>query len=956
MQEAANINVLAELEHCGIKYEYKSDDEVVVKCPFHDDSSPSCNINVEKRVFICHVPGCKGNDGGDFIDYLAGYFKAPRAALVVELSKRYDLGIVKTVDSGYVEECHNRLWAAFPLLFELRKRGVTDEDIRKHRLGEHEGRITIPVKNEQGLFVNVRRYLPGAPGSQKMKNLRGRGRERIFPADQMQYEEIWLDGGEIKAIVAGRQLNEHGVGAVCLTSGENQILLEHVPKFVGKTVYVVGDIDKAGKAAQLMRARQLHGIAAEVFLVHLPLDIDKYPKGDTNDFVGQEGGQLFPLLALAEEYKPQQAAVLDDSVPEEVALSAASNATYAGRRVKVNATVSLLDVAPYVVPRVVRSRCDKSQAECAFCPLYPTPNDRHEIHPESSAILEYISTNKKSLREATMNGLGVPRTCAIVEFETLEHYNAEDARVVPQLSISSRSAERIEQPAVCIGNGLELNESYDFIGRMYPHPQTQQSTLLLSSYTPTRDALTSYEVRDLEKLEYFRPSEWTVEGIQTRLDALYSDIETNVTRIWQRRDLHLVVDLVYHSPLLMTFDGRREKGWAEALILGDSGQGKSEVTCGHRGDGGLMAHYGLGEKVECKNATVAGLLGGLQPGPKGRFYVSWGFIPTHDKRLVILEELKGASTEVIAKLTDMRSSGIAEIPKIEKRRTSARCRIIANSNPRVDGRTMSTYNFGIDAIRELIGGLEDIRRFDIFHIVSAQDVDAAVINQLNSSRPTVAHTHTSELCRSLVLWAWTRDEHQVTFDQDVCRLVMEKATQLCEEFSDAIPILDRGSARLKIARLASSLACRTFSSSDDHTGVIVRACHVEYVCQFLQRTYSSQTFGYKAFSEAQKVTTTLLDPTAIIKQMNDLPFPRDFVKQVLHTNTIDLNDLADWTGWDRSGASALMSFLVRKHAFVRGNRNSYFKTPLFIGLLKDLLQNGHLRDRPEFMPEKKEQF
>lgn len=955
MQEAANINVLAELEHCGIKYEYKSDDEVVVKCPFHDDSSPSCNVNVKDKVFCCHVAGCEGNKGGDFIDFLAGVFKAPRAAIVLELSKRYDLGVVKTVESSYVEECHARLSRAFPLLSELRKRGVTNKMIRRRRLGEHEGRVTIPVKNEQDLFVNVRKYLPGAPGKDKMKNLRGRGKPRIYPIDQMSYEEIWLDGGEIKAVVAEDQLNPHGVGAVCITSGETQIPLELIPKFVGKTVYVAGDIDKAGKAAQQMRARQLHGVATEVYLVHIPLDIDKYPKGDTNDFVGQEDGQLYPLLELAEEYTPSQAAILEDTIPEDVALSDASNASNAGRRIRVKATISLLDIAPYVVPKVIRSRCDKSQNECALCPLYPTPNDKHEIPPESSAILEFISCKKNQLREATMNGLGVPRTCQVVEFEPLEYYNAEDARVTPQLAITNRSSERIEQPAICIGSGLELNESYMMTGRMYPNPHTQQSTLLISNYEATRDALTSYEVKDLEKLEMFRPREWSVEAIQERLDNVYADFESNVTRIWQRRDLHTVVDMIYHTPLLMNFDGRREKGWGEALILGDSGQGKSEVTCGHRGDGGLMAHYGLGEKVECKNATVAGLLGGLQQSGK-RFFVSWGFIPTHDKRLVIMEELKGASTEVIGKLTDMRSSGIAEIPKIEKRRTSARTRLIMNSNPRVDGRSMSTYNFGVDAIRELIGGLEDIRRFDICHIISKQDVDPSVINQLTESRPIVEHTHTSELCRSLVLWAWTRECEQVVFEPGVTGLVMKRATELCEEFTDAIPILDRGSARLKIARLAAAMACRTFSSTDDHTGVRVRDCHVEFVCRFLQRTYSSQTFGYKAFSEADKLTTTLLDPNAIVKQMNDLPHPRDFVKHMLNTNSIDVNDLADWTGWDRSGTSALLSFLVRKHALVRGNRNSYFKTPLMIGLLKDLLQNGHLQSRPDFIAEKKEEF
>ena len=72
----------------------------------------------------------------------------------------------------------------------------------------------------------------------------------------------------------------------------------------------------------------------------------------------------------------------------------------------------------------------------------------------------------------------------------------------------------------------------------------------------------------------------------------------------------------------------------------------------------LMDHYKLGARHECKNATSAGLLGGLQQ-LGSRWFVSWGIIPMHDKRLVVLEEIKGTPIEVLAKLTDMRSSGIA---------------------------------------------------------------------------------------------------------------------------------------------------------------------------------------------------------------------------------------------------------------------------------------------------------
>ena len=495
------------------------------------------------------------------------------------------------------------------------------------------------------------------------------------------------------------------------------------------------------------------------------------------------------------------------------------------------------------------------------------------------------------------------------------------------------------QPAICIGEGLELNESYQLTGRVYPHPKTQQSTLLISKYEPAVDALSTYKCENLEELKAFQPDEWTVGGIRKKLNNVYEDFEANVTRIYQRRALHLAVDLAYHSPLFLSFDGRSVKGWVEVLILGDSSQGKSETAIN------LMNHYGLGVKVECKNASVAGLLGGCQQFGN-RWFISWGIMPTHDKRLVIWEELKGASTEVIAKMTDMRSSGVAEIPKIERRRTHARTRIIALSNPR-SNQQLSTYNFGVEAIHELVGGLEDVRRFDYCVLLSSNDIDAKVLNTLLSNRPQTEHIFTAESCRSLILWAWTREGGQVEIP---AQPVLEAATKLCDMFTEVIPLIDKGSMRFKLARLAASLAARTFSCSEDMQSIVVRPCHIQFIAELFEKTYSSDVFGYADFTEAVKITETLIDPEIIKSQLEATPHPTDLAKSLLHTNKIDLIDLQDWCGWERTEAQQLLSLLVRKHALLRHNRY-YRKTATFIHLLKDMLSNNKLVDRPDHVKE-----
>jgi hypothetical protein len=156
--------------------------------------------------------------------------------------------------------------------------------------------------------------------------------------------------------------------------------------------------------------------------------------------------------------------------------------------------------------------------------------------------------------------------------------------------------------------------------------------------------------------------------------------------------------------------------------------------------------------------------------------------------------------------------------------------------------------------------------------------------------------------------------------------------------------------RYKIARLAAALAARTFSTGDNLEVLAVRRCHVDYIVRFLERIYGSPTFGYKDFTEAIRMTQQLVDEKVIRKQVNETPFPRDFARQLLHTDKIDMQDICDWCAWDRVEAQVMLSFLVRKHALMRSGR-SYRKTAPFIELLKDLLEGDGLIDRPDFIPE-----
>lgn len=936
-----HINVLSELERYALEYRFSGEDEVLCCCPFHGDTNPSCSVNVQSGAFKCHAAGC--GKGGDFLSLLSRVVGKTRALIFADLSQRYEFDAPSLIDAALVEKYHSQIWAAPPLIKELEIRGVTVDMIRKYRLGEHRGRITIPVPNQHGYYVNIRKYAPGAPGDEKMRNVRGHGRPRLYPHDQLRYSKLVLTGGEVKALACIPELNANNIGAISATCGEGNWDPAFNDLLRGKEkVWVAYDIDKEGRDAAQLVCGSLYGDVRWVGDLIVPLDIDEFPHGDISDYVGQKRGSVMALLPTVHEWVPSLKQE-EELEPVECKLQAAYSAEMSEKRVRLQAVVSAIADSTYLIPSKAKVKCDKNYELCAACPVFLMKLESICVKPESPAVLDMVSAPKSAIRKALMLAGRIPSGCPSADFEVEEYMAAEEVRLSSRLEVTDRSADKSMLPAICVKQGLDSNECYEFVGKMLPHPRDQSATLLCSHYDAVGDALSSYKPSGTDHLQFFQPKEWTPESVRARLHDVYADYEANVTGIYQRRRLHLMMDLVYHSPLFFTFDSRLIRGYMELLVVGDSSQGKSDTSAG------LMRHYQLGEKVECKNATVAGLLGGLAQ-LNGRWFVSWGIIPTHDKRLVVLEELKGASREVISKLTDMRSSGVAEIPKIEKRKAKARTRIIANSNPRND-RPMSSHNFGIDAMMELVGAPEDLRRFDAAIAINSSEVSASEIGKLRSQRENVKHTHTHELGRELVLWAWTRTAPQVKFDRGAESLIVGYSTKMCEQFVEDVPLVDRGSMRYKLARVAAAAAARTFSTENGED-LVVRECHAHFAYELLQSTYDSPAVGYSEYSKAVRATRSMNDPDVIEKAVRTLPHAREFVEHILNANKFDAQDVQDWCGIDRADAGIIMSLLVRKKAALRIGR-LYVKTPPFIELLKKL-STQELPDMPSFL--EKEEF
>lgn len=426
--------------------------------------------------------------------------------------------------------------------------------------------------------------------------------------------------------------------------------------------------------------------------------------------------------------------------------------------------------------------------------------------------------------------------------------------------------------------------------------------------------------------------------VKTKFDEIHKDLESNVTKIYMRGDLLTAYDLVAHSVLQFYFRGDLvRKGLVEALAIGDTRCGKSETV--QR----LGEHYRIGAIVTGENASFAGLIGGMQQTQK-TWSITWGQIPLNDKRMVVIEETSGLPIEIIGKMSGVRSSGVAEIIKIQSERTLARARIFWLSNPR-GKRPLAGFNSGIEAIQDLFGAPEDVARLDFAMTVASNEVPLAVIN--SSRRPVVEHRYTSELCRRLVYWAWSRKPNQIVFVGEAEDAILDCATTMARKY--VAPLVEGAEQRIKIARLSVAAAARVFSCTPDFQSVVVTPAHVEFVTQYLDEIYSKPSMAFDAHSRAKIAESSLDDVQAIQDQLDSLG-PK-FIRLVSDAQSFTAFDIQDYAAIDRDAAHKLASFFVQNRC-VRKGKFGYYKLPAFTNFLRHYQRGAQHRqpgdDGPPF--------
>ena len=923
------------LKICGIEYAQVGTEWLHVRCPFHLDDHADLTgckgrINPDNGAYKCNAAAC-----GTTASHI-GFIAAALKKNIHEVKKLISVttGKAATLSEGLVLQMHRNLCQSAEMQAKLRKKGIEIADITKYQLGYNANnqRVTIPVYTD-GKLVNIRSYLFGAAKGKKYLNEKGHGELRIYPDIIIPEQgDVYVTEGEFKAIV----LRKYGFEAVSPTGGADNWNAEFNDRFRDRHVVIVLDADDAGRRGAGYLASILHRYARSVRNVFLSETLALGPgKNDVvNYFVDlKKSADDFRQLVIATDvYEPPTAPVNDllDETIHDVSLAESSAARLHRKRIRAKVVVSAKDSTPYVVPKDCSIQCEADQPYCNLCHVSTNRGYKFTVQADDPKILELVGKPTKIQHSALKSIAGIYPKCGVSKLHIETSYNLEELRLIPQIEVGHSTSEMVVRRVFAVGHGIETNTTYEIVARMCVDPDTQHATLVVYEYAKAQDDISSFVLK--HDLTLFQPSEWTTSAVEAKLADIYEDLSHNVTKIYDRPDLHFFVDLVFHSILYVPFQGDNRKGWVDALCIGDSGQGKTE--CSSR----LIKHYSAGERVDTKSSSVAGILGGLQE-TAGRWFTTWGTVPLNDRRLVVLEEIKGMPVEALAKLTDMRSSGVAEIVKIERSKTNARTRLLWISNPRSD-RKLCTYNYGVDAVRELIGSLEDIRRFDMCIALASGAVSADIINCTSADRQVIDHAYTAELSHHLVMWSWSRKETNVRLLPEAERVLLEAATRMGRTYSSSCPIVEPSDQRLKLLRLSAACAARTFSTEDGET-LCIRACHVEAVERFLNRIYSDKALGYAEYSAAQMSESVITNPEEIEAAITKkLPNSCDSVRSMIDTDAITVQTIMDITEWMKEDAAWFIGLLVRKQALRPLRRGGYRKTPAFTELLKKLDRQG----------------
>lgn len=901
-----------------------SSDETKVLSPFTEEKIPSLSINRNTGAWYSFCADDQYG-GNSIISFHASYYECTNKTAGQEIYHKF---IHPVIPEKQIQSWMKKLHKTPSALAYLRNRLLSKKIVQHYNLGWDGTRITIPIRNEFGLCVNAKLCHPLSKEKKfKMLNYRGKEKDVSYGSPTTLFPLSALEEGDDSIVICEGEwdtlaLLSIGISAITSTSGGKSWPRNLNHLFRHKNVVLAYDNDEPGVKGRKKVIRQLLDVAKTIKQIIIP---KKYGK-DVTDYMMKKTSMrdrkawviLIGRSNLLVDNPIEEISSSEEVI--QVPLDQSSQSKWFGQRIQLEALITGKDTSPYLLPEKFRVSCS---LDCEECLLTKDGKGFREYHIETTNpdVLTMIDTTKQASRQALLNRAGIKKMkdCK-AEIKILKTFNIECILLIPTLD--SGSKEYVVRPAYYVGYGLRANKAYRFKGILLPHPKDQHTTYLFDSAEPVQDEIETFELTQLSKKKLIKLKPKKLNYL-AYLMSIAEWQSRNITKILERPDLHIAVDLAYHSVQAFWFNKEFvPRGMLDILILGDTRCGKGYVT--ER----LSKYYGLGEIASGDNCSFAGLVGGLQQiGSNWR--ITWGLIPLNNKRIVIIDETSSLSERDIGRMSRIRSEGVAEIVKIIRETTHADTRLIWLANPR-SGQPISTYNTGVEAVKELIGAVEDISRFDFVLTLASNEVPSEVINAPATYLIKDSNKYPQELCRALILWAWSRTPNQIKFTDEATKRVINMAIEFGQTYSSIIPLVQAENIRLKIAKISATIAVKTLSVDSSFTNLFIKVKHVNCAGQILRMFYDKPSMSYNLFSKTTMAASKITGVQKISKAIDTYSDNSySTITGLLELQRISTDNLSDYVG-ESQNAKLLIGELVQLRCLSRvENTNYYTKTPEF---------------------------
>lgn len=854
--------------------------------PFSSDTHPSFELNVVSGLWRdFHAERIIGRPGGNLIQFIA-YMRSnrvdQRGMPIADFGKaerelKAYLGIGQPIDAQWLQRCQADLAQPTSRGHQLwnGRKPWSHETLVKLEIGydNEKGRLVIPTQEPNGTVANCRMYRPGADIKMLWHNV-GMSGNFLFPHCAWQESWVLLVEGESDAIT----LRSLGYNAASGTMGAGNPVPEG-QWWINKRIWLWMDNDEPGKEAQTRAAQTMRDGALDIRLVRFPTWEGMSNHADASEYVQhllaigfgyeQIQNQITHLLQSAPSFNNESQVY--EQPPIIIPFSQVLTARNMDTRVQFNAHLVSKSEVTFAVPTRIGINCPGTGYNmCNNCIMHTQfrGNAHFTLDPRHSLSLKTIMVSEIARDKAIKIHFHIPARCEYSRVVIEESTDLGTMVLTNTLAEGQETGTTFEDQrrheGLVLFNDARPNiaESRDYVmsGYIRPMPQNQKSILYVDEFEPMRDMFSSFELTT-EAINMMRNFVPQISPTET-LASIAADTASAYTMIRGRMDLHLLMRSVFFSLTSFNFAGdTHERGWIEALIIGDTRTGKSATFSK------MASLYGSGVLVDTKMQTAVGLLGSVETSQlTGERYVVAGLFPRQDRTgPICLDEYSYYGRErqqlsVLDHLSSTRASGVTKITKAAHASYPSRVRMILIANPGAGRLMRDIGGNGVEIISRLISQPEDIARFDISMAVSQQDVH---IDQINDLTPPSSPRWTQEMHRTLLAWAWSRRPEQVIWKDNAEEAVIDIANKMIGAYDAAIPLVEPAYQRMRVAKLAVSIAVQVFSTDETSQNVEVYPEHVHAAASLFVTWYNKPAFGYDTFSNRLRTERNILNPADV---------------------------------------------------------------------------------------------